>query len=141
MGNKRKVELTKSNRVAIRFLMELYYQRLERFRLPSPRWEDFAFFENIRTGNVVEGELSWSSACQWQRLERKIQFFGHDKALMAEVWLDGSRPIFADSCGSLPTFWRVSKIRYRVHFTIVSRHNADAEWYETVFTEEETPLW
>jgi len=136
----KRVSFGKCKQVAIGLMMDLWYGRLGKYRLPSPSWEQFTFFESILPGEIVEGECSLAGGSKWQRLERSIKFFGYDRSLMAEVWLVGSRSVYANPDGSVPTFWRVSKVRYRTNFAIVTRHDADAEWHEVSFTQEEMPL-
>lgn len=138
MGKTRKMmEFSKSVQLAIDIMMALWHGELNKLGLFQPRWKYFRFFGSILPGEIVEGVCFWEKASQWQRISRKIQFFGPlDDVLIAEVELVGNQSVPANDDGSRPTFWRVDRIRYNENYGMPPNHQANAKWHQFSFNDE-----
>jgi hypothetical protein len=141
-----------SKRAAIKFLRDLLNENLDSLRetveederedfLKTPEWKDFTWFYKMKCGKIIEGETKLFQASWYQKLSRKISFYGYNygksKGLLAEVWLIGSKSM---SCTKgHPTFWKVAKVGYRLYYN-GTQTVTGPNWQECTFTEEQSRI-
>ena len=123
---------SKSLVVAIRFLMVLISGQLESDHLTKPNWKDFDWFRRIKPGKISKGGRFREKATEFQELQRKVSFFGHEnkKVLLAVVRLKGFETENPD--GTKPTFWKVVSVGYRPYHdsSTVCAHLESENWID-----------
>lgn len=126
-------KLCKSTQVAIDFLMKIIYGNI----LPAPLWKNFTFFQEIVPGNINRVGEARSSSSTYQKLQRKVLFYGDSKKLMATVFLIGNE--FKNTDESKPTFWRVVDVHLLEKYD-ESRIFDKSNWMTFAISEEMSPF-
>jgi hypothetical protein len=105
--------------------------------LPAPLWKNFTFFQEIVPGNINRVGEARSSSSTYQKLQRKVLFYGDSKKLMATVFLIGNE--FKNTDESKPTFWRVVDVHLLEKYD-ESRIFDKSNWMTFAISEEMSPF-
>jgi hypothetical protein len=114
----------------------LYWDKGEELPLPLPEVRNFIFFEDIKPHEIERGKPGQETGMRFVPLKRQIELRGYRGIVLATVWLEGNE--FPNQNRSV-RFWRVVRIKYRRYYDEGSQHQ-DPNWFETGFTEKQTPL-